>query len=138
MRKSHNTYSDLEFELKFKNGELLPSDFIHEAHLRLVWIHINHYGIEKALQNIPTQLQNFVISAGAANKYNLTLTVAAIKAVYHFILKSNTDNFVSLIEENRRLKSNFKELLSGHYEFDIYNSVHAKQSYLAPDLLPFD
>ena len=37
-----------------------------------------------------------------------------------------------------RLKNNFRELISSHYGFDIYNSEKAKMKYLEPDLLPFD
>jgi len=58
--ENHNDLSDFEFEKQFENCELNPSMFSHEAHLRLVWIHIRNYGVEKALQNVPLQLQNFV------------------------------------------------------------------------------
>ena len=135
---SHFDLSDTEFLQQFIGCEFKPADFSHEAHLRLAWINISQYGIEKAETNIQNQLQNFVESVGAKNKYNKTLTVAAIKAVYHFMQKSKSDNFKDFIAEFPRLKSHFKALMDSHYSFDIYNSEKAKHEFLLPDLLPFD
>jgi hypothetical protein len=108
------------------------------AHLRLAWINIVRYGIEKAEENIQSQLQKFVAHVGAKEKYNTTLTIAATKAVYHFKLKSKSDNFKGFIAEFPRLKTNFKDLMASHYGFDIYHSEKAKTAFLEPDILPFD
>ena len=136
--ENHFDLSDSDFENKFISCELNPSDFTHEAHLRLVWININKYGIKQAEKNIQIGLKNFVEFVGAKDKYNMTLTLAAIKAVYHFMLKSNSDNFKDFITEFPRLKYNFKELMDCHYGFEIYDSKKAKTQFLEPDLLPFD
>jgi len=136
--ENHFELTDCDFEKKFIRCELNPSNFTHEAHLRLAWINIKKYGIKQAEKNIQNQLQKFVEFVGAKDKYNMTLTLAAIKAVYHFILKSNADNFKDFIAEFPRLKYNFKELMDCHYGFDIYNSEKAKTEFLEPDLVPFD
>ena len=136
--EKHFELSDTEFEQDFIQCKLNPSDFSHEAHLRLAWININKYGIEQAEKNVQNQLQKFVEFVGAKDKYNMTLTLAATKAVYHFMLKSNTDNFKDFITEFPRLKNSFKELMAAHYGFDIYHSNRAKTEFLEPDLIPFD
>lgn len=136
--EDHFRLSDFEFAQQFKECNLDPILFTHEAHLRLAWIHIKNHGIEKAEETIQSQLKNFVVFAGALDKYNTTLTLAAIKAVYHFMLKSDTDNFKDFITEFPRLKYNFKALMACHYGFDIYVSHKAKTEFLEPDLLPFD
>lgn len=130
--------SDSEFEKKFIRCELNPSSFTHEAHIRLAWINIRKYGIVQAEINIQNGLKKYVEFVGATDKYNKTLTIAAIKIVYHFVLKSNSEHFNDFIIEFPQLKSNFKDLLSRHYDFDIYNSNKAKMEYLKPDLIPFD
>ena len=136
--ETHFELSDSDFENRLINCELNPSDFTHEAHLRLAWINIKKYGIKQAEKNIQIELKNFVEFVGAKDKYNVTLTLAAIKAVYHFMLKSKSDNFKNFITEFPRLKNNFKDLMSCHYGFDIYNSDKAKTEFLEPDLVPFD
>ncbi|MBC9796246.1 hypothetical protein [Sinomicrobium weinanense] len=136
--ENHFTLSDFEFEQQFESGTLSPELFNHEAHLRLAWIHIDKYGIDKAIDNLCFQLLNYVTKLGAAHKFNKTLTVAAVKAVYHFMLRSESGTFRAFIREFPRLKYNFKDLMSCHYGVDIYNSPWAKKHFLEPDLLPFD
>lgn len=136
--EKHFELSDAEFEEQLINCKLSPVDFNHEAHLRLTWIAIDKYGIEKALMIIQNQIRKFVEFLGAADKYNTTLTIAATKAVYHFKCKSKSDNFKDFIAEYPRLKNNFKDLMACHYGFDIYSSSKAKAKFLEPDLLPFD
>lgn len=127
-----------EFELQFALGELPPELFTHGAHLRLAWIHITQYGIEAALENVTQQIKRYTRKHNASDKYNHTLTMAAVKAVYHFVLKSESDTFQDFLKEFPRLKHNFRDLMACHYGFDIYTSVEAKKSFLEPDLLPFD
>jgi len=134
---SHFELSDELFEEQFQNCQLNPALFNHEAHLRLAWIHITKYGIDKAIENISNQLFAFSVSLGAINKFNKTITVAAINAVNHFINKCDIDNFNDFIQNCPRLKYSFKELMSSHYQIDIYKSEIAKKQYLEPDLLPF-
>ncbi len=135
---NHYALTDLEFEQKFERGNFDPEWFSHEAHIRLAWIHINKYGLEKAIENVCLQLVNFVTQLGVKDKFNKTLTVAAIKAVHHFMLKSKSHNFEGFIAEYPRLKSNFKDLMSCHYNIDIYSYEKAKREFIEPDLLPFD
>jgi len=134
----HFELTDTEFEEKFENCSLDSKVFTHEAHLRLAWIHIKNYGIDKAIDNVRNQIQKYVELLGASDKYNETLTIAGVRIVYHFILKSKRDNFKDFIEENKRLKNHFKLLVASHYQTDIFNSVAARKKYLHPELLPFD
>ncbi len=136
--EEHLKMTDYEFETQFDNCELKPEIFSHEAHIRLAWIHINKYGIDQAMENIQNQLKKYVDFVGAPDKYNSTLTVAAIKAVYHYVLRSNSENFKDFISKHSQLKFKFKELISCHYGFDIYNNAKAKLQFIEPDLIPFD
>lgn len=133
----HFILKDDLFEEQFATGSLDPTLFSHEAHLRLAWIHISKYGEAKAISNISKQLQNFVRLVGAVDKYNDTLTVAAIKAVNHFMQKAPLASFHEFITAYPRLKTNFKNIIQQHYGFDIFDSAAARAAYVAPDLLAF-
>ncbi|MEL6824148.1 MAG: hypothetical protein AAFP70_20510 [Calditrichota bacterium] len=135
---NHFNLSDAEFIQQFSDLTLNPSLFTHEAHLRLAWIHLKLFGEEAAITTICEEIRCFATHHGAPDKYNETVTVAAIKAVYHFRQKSKSDTFAEFITEFPRLKNNFKELMAFHYKMDIYNSPEARKRYLEPDLLPFD
>lgn len=136
--KDHFQYTDDQFEKIFEAEELTPSLFTHEAHLRLAYIHISKYGEEKAIKNITEQIKSYAEGLGVYDKYNHTVTIAAIKAVNHFMNKSEANSFKELIAEYPRLKENFKELLNTHYSMDIFRMESARRVFLEPDLLPFD
>ena len=103
----HYQLTDIEFEQQFKNASLDPQLFNHEAHLRLAWIHVNKYGVERAVQNITRQLRNYTEALGFVEKYLETVTVAAIRAVNHFVSKSSADCFKGFIAENCQLKISY-------------------------------
>jgi len=135
--KSHNELTDFQFVSEFEKATLNPVVFNHEAHLRLAWIHIKQYGVEKAVDQVTGQLKNFVGVLGFRDKYHHTITVAAVRAVNYFMTDSTTENFKDFIKEHPRLKTNFKDLLNQHYSSDIFISEEARNKYLKPDLLPF-
>jgi len=135
--EGHFILSDSEFEKQFATGVLNPSLFSHEAHLRLAWLHIHNYGMEKAIENVTTQLLSFVSAMGAKDKYNETLTHAAMRTVYHFKRQSRSKNFKDFILEFPELKFNFKKLNGFHYANDVFNSIHESYEfdYMEPELV---
>jgi hypothetical protein len=136
--ENHYALTNVQFEHQFANAVLDPNVFTHEAHLRLAWIHLEQYGLEHAIENITLQLKNYTRVVGAADKYNETVTIAAVYAVQHFRIRSACKDFEGFIEENSQLKTNFKGLLATHYQTDIFRSAEARVSFLEPELLPFD
>ena len=135
--KTHYQLNDQQFEEQFENCTFDPTLFTHEAHLRLAWIHLTNYGMEKATQNICQQIQKFDRIFGDGTKFHYTITVAAIKVLAHFKNKSSTNTFEALMEAFPRLKTNFQDLLDQHYSAGFFKNKATKYSYLEPDLLAF-
>ncbi len=136
--KDHSQLSDEVFERQFAAFELKPRLFSHEAHLRLAYIHIKKYGREQAERNMCDQIEGYALSLGITDKFNKTVTIAAVKVVDHFMRKSGSANFKDFIKEFPRLKTNFKDLLAQHYGFNVFRDLQAKQSFVEPDLAPFE
>ncbi len=84
------------------------------------------------------QIKGYADALGVTDKFNMTVTIASVNILNHFILKSETGSFSKLIEEFPKLKTNFKDLLEKHYGFNVFTSKEAKSHYLEPDLLPFN
>lgn len=135
--EQHNNLSDDAFEAQFADGTLEPALFSHEAHIRLAWIHLRKYGETQAIQHITEQLKQYVRLLGAEDKYNATVTVAAVKIVHHFMQKTTINTFPAFIGAFPRLRDHFKELIGQHYGMDIFQSEEAKKHYLEPNLLTF-
>lgn len=79
--EQHYTLTDAEFEWQFASAKLDPAVFSHAAHLRLAWIHLNRYELERAIEHITEQLRDYTRAAGVAAKYHETVTIAAVYAV---------------------------------------------------------
>ncbi|WP_223826546.1 hypothetical protein [Flagellimonas sp. S3867] len=134
----HSLLSDAQFESLFEQGDLPPSLFDHEAHLRLAWLYIRKYGEKRAVDKTCVEIRQFDKLHGKGDKFNTTVTIAAVKTVKHFMQKSDSEDFYGFIKEFPRLKYAFKALLDQHYGVDIFSSESARASYLEPDILPFE
>ncbi len=133
----HSELSDEAFELQFASGVFPASLFIHEAHLRLGFIHIKKYGIEKAIEQVSQQIQQLVISIGAQEKYHHTITIAALHILYHYIRKNPEAPFQQLLASEPQLLANFKSILNNHYSEPLLASPEARHQYFPPDLTSF-
>ena len=111
---NHFDLSEEQFEQEFSNCRLAPNLFNHEAHLRLAWIQLKKTDLPTATDTVCTQLTNFVRHIGAEDKFNKTLTVAAVKMVHHFMQDALADNFFDFSLEFPLLKTNFNGLLASY------------------------
>ncbi len=135
---SHFQLTDEQLVNQFADCSLSPNLFNHEAHLRLAFIHLKNQGEAKAIENICTQIKAFDVTHGDGNKYNEIVTIAAVKIVNHFMGKIRSTTFDDFIKRFPQLVHAFKGLVNQHYSADIFNLPEAKNSYLEPDLIPFN
>ena len=133
----HGHLSDDSFIHLFESRALNPGLFTHEAHLRLAWIYIDRNGLERAEELVSSGIKKYVEHLGADDKYHHTLTIAAVKTVYHFYQKYNGLNFFDFIDEFPRIKEKFKSLIDAHYSSSILTSSNAKRIFVQPDLLEY-
>lgn len=136
--EKHYQYSDERILFAMENSALDPEVFSHEAHLRWGWLLLENNVLGEAIEKACSQLRRYTQHLGVLDKYNETVTIAAMRAIHHFRLKSNADNFRDFISEASRLKTSFRELMESHYSENIFKSPKAKKQYLEPDKAPFD
>ena len=136
--EAHYELSDNHLLTRMERATLDSKVFTHEAHLRWGWLLLEKFELDKAVLNACVQLKRYTCSLGASDKYNETVTIAAIRAIHHFRLKYPSQSFPEFISKAQRLKTSFKELLGLHYSQDIFELKMAKERYLEPDLIPFD
>ena len=122
---SHRELDDSQFLQAFLDGSLPALLFNHEAHLRLGFIYIRQYGVAAAASQLCIDLQTYVARLGAGDKFNTTLTVAAVRIVDHFMKKAPQLNFYDLLQQYPRLATSFRNLIEQHYATDIFNSGEA-------------
>jgi hypothetical protein len=135
--EAHLHYTDQTLEKAFADCTLDPAVLTHEGHLRLAWVHIRKYGVDKAVENLCAQIRYFDETISDGTKYHETVTVAAVRAIWHFMQKSQAQTFTGFIAEFPRLNTHFRELLAQHYSFDIFQDQMAANTYKEPDIEPF-
>ncbi|MEQ9231751.1 MAG: hypothetical protein RIF46_13800 [Cyclobacteriaceae bacterium] len=136
-KRDHWELTDEDLETKFQDHSLNAGYFSHEAHIRLAYIHLQKYGPDQAEKNMSEQIKSYALAKGAKDKYNETVTIAAVKTVDHFMRKANSTDFKEFSLEFPRLFTNFKDVLEQHYGFDIFRNPDAKKQFMEPDLAPF-
>jgi len=134
--KDHSQLSDKELEYQFENFKLKPRLFTHEAHLRLVYIHIKKYGVEKAEKNMIEQIRGYANHFKANMKFNLTITIASTRIINNYISKIQGCTFQSFIATYPRLKENFKEVITEYYDHNVFGDLEAKKEFIPPKLKP--
>lgn len=127
--------NDSQFIDQFEKCTLNPASFTHKAHLRLAWVHINLHGLEQAIENCCVQISAFATFHGDEQKFNKTITTAAVYAVYHFMKGENT--FEEFLSKNPALLTNLKSLINSHYSFDVFSTSEARRVFLKPDVQAF-
>ncbi len=118
--------NDNELLEQIENCALSPSFLTHEVLLRLTWILIRKYGLEKAIVKNNEIKEQYFIKALKSDKFNVTLTRAYTEILYHFMEKSSANDFDKLLQEFPRLRYSFKELVKTHYGYNILKE-HRKE-----------
>lgn len=136
-KQPHFLLSDHEFIDQFENLQLNPAYFTHLAHIRLAWLYIKEFGVERAANIICDRIRNFDKKFDNGLKFNKTVTIAFVHLINERQQLGIYRDFESFLDANEVLIYEYKELISKHYSFDPFNSEKARHEYLLPDLMPF-
>jgi hypothetical protein len=131
---THTTSAaDRKFRAEFESCEFPPSEFNHEAHLRLAYVYLVEYEPEAA-QNVMRQALLSYIKAHDVppTKFHETLTRSWILAVKHFMNKSASASFEEFAAQSQPLLDS--KVMLAHYSPETLYSEDARLSYVEPDL----
>ena len=92
---------DRSFRLAFEACTVAPSQFNHEAHVRLAYIYLTEYDTDSAVQKMRDALLKFLEHNGIPrSKFHETLTRAWVLAVRHFMNRSTSTSAADFIAKN--------------------------------------
>jgi hypothetical protein len=133
---SHASLPDDVFIAYFEKCELDPRCFTHEAHLRLAYLYLQKFGTKGAIEKLCRGITRFDLVFGSGDKFHMTITLASVAVLNHFIRKSDSEDFCALMEEYPQLKTEFRRLLNTHYSQALLNSPQSRNDFRLPDRLP--
>jgi len=133
---SHELSSDdRRFRAAFEAHAVGPSEFGHEAHVRLAYIYLAEHDIESANQRMREALLGFIDQNGIPrSKFHETITRAWVLAVRHFMDRSASSSSMDFLSQNQQLLDS--TIMLTHYSASVLFSPDARASFVEPDLDP--
>src|SRR5215470_2953789 len=126
---------DRNFRSAFEACTVTPSQFNHEAHVRLAYVYLVEGDVESAVQRMRDSLLNFLEHHGIPRaKFHETMTRAWVLAVRHFMNRSTSTSFAAFIAKNPELLDS--KIMLTHYSASVLFSPDARATFVEPDLDP--
>ena len=126
---------DRAFRSAFEACTIAPSQFNHEAHVRLAFIYLTEGDVDTAVQKMRDALLNFLQHNGVPlSKFHETLTRAWVLAVQHFMNRSTSTSAADFIAKNQQLLDS--KIMLTHYSASVLFSTDARASFVEPNLDP--
>lgn len=130
---------DREFRSAFESCSVAPSEFNHEAHVRLAYIYLAEGDTDSAARKMRESLLAFLEhNSIPPGKFHETLTRAWVLAVRHFMNvsgnKSGSASADDFIAKNPELLDS--RIMLTHYSASVLFSADARESFVGPDLDP--
>jgi hypothetical protein len=126
---------DRDFRSAFEACAVAPSEFTHEAHVRLAYVYLVESDVESAVQKMREALLTFLEHNGIPrSKFHETMTRAWVLAVRHFMDRSVSTSSADFIARNQELLDS--KIMLTHYSASVLFSPDARVSFVEPDLDP--
>ena len=121
-----------EFLPSFEACDIDAGDFGHIDHVGVAYEMLRKYDFLNAAATYSNCINTIATRAGAADKFNATITLAFLSLIAERMQVSQTDGFAAFIEENADLMSG--GLLARWYSKDRLTSDLARSVFLMPDV----
>jgi hypothetical protein len=129
------TEDDRGFRAAFEACRVPPSQFNHEAHVRLAYVYLAELDVESAVDKMREALLNFLEhNSIPRSKFHETMTRAWVLAVRHFMNRSASASSADFIARNPELLDS--KLMLTHYSASVLFSPDARAAFVEPDLDP--
>jgi hypothetical protein len=109
--------------------------FGHRQHVHLTWLAVRHYGTSAAVRVVSEGIQRTARYAGAAQKYNATVSRAWVELVGYHAGQTGTTDFERFAGQHPELLD--KRLLTRFYRPSTLASAPARTGWVPPDRAPF-
>ena len=135
MNSHEVSQNDRSFRAAFEAHAIAPSQFNHEAHVRLAYVYLADHDVESAVRRMREALLDFIEHNGIPrSKFHETITRAWVLAVRHFMDRSASSSATDFLAKNPELLDS--KIMLTHYSASVLFSSDARMSFVEPDLDP--
>lgn len=131
LQKNLKPMTDQEFARAFERGEVLPTEFSHQSHVRLAWVYLKESeSFDLAVGKIRDGIKRFAAAAGASQKYHETITILWMQLLDDARDRAGDCTFVELLERCPELAD--KDLPLQYYSRERLFSDEARERWVPP------
>lgn len=116
----------------FERRDIDVAAFDHRAHVGVAYEMLRKYDFLEASTKYAACIDAIATAAGAAQKFNTTITLAFLSLIAERMQVSSHDDFAGFIEENEDLLAS--DVLSRWYSKERLASDMARRVFLLPDV----
>lgn len=120
-----------EYARRFESCDIDVQDFSHADHVGVAHDLLGRYGFLEAAAIYSACLKTVATRAGAAEKFNVTITLAFLSLIAERMKETEALSFEAFAQANPDLLSG--RLLSDWYSAERLTSEHARSVFLLPD-----
>ncbi|MEM9104706.1 MAG: hypothetical protein AAGC96_03540 [Pseudomonadota bacterium] len=120
----------------FEHETLDAAKFTHRDHVAVAYELLRRHSFLEASARYGSCLQTIATKAGAAQKFNTTVTLAFLGLIAERMENADTETFETFIADNRDLLD--RSPLDRWYTQDRIGSDLAKRIFLLPDKSPIE
>jgi hypothetical protein len=120
-----------EMTRAFERGEVEPVGFSHADHVGVAWTMLRAYPFLTAAARYGAQIEDLARRAGAADKFNVTITLAFLSLIAERQARAKCPSAAAFLRENPDLLRG--NPLSGFYSEQRLSEGIAREIFLLPD-----
>jgi hypothetical protein len=134
---THIAMTDAEIIRRFEDGEVAPSEFHHQDHVRLAFAYLCEYPALQALEKFSSALKNFAAAHGKTRLYHETITYAYLFLIRERIARTGAKgkDWEGFSRMNPDLLIWKNGILARYYDPATLDSELARNVFLFPDRL---
>ena len=125
------TTRDSQLLRQFEAIEIEGDSFRHRQHVEVAFEMLDKYSFLEACQKYSNVINTMAVRAGAADKFNVTITFAFLSIIAERKAQMPNAELDGFLSANSDLLD--KELLKGWYSDERLRSVDARRHFLLPD-----
>lgn len=124
--------SDDNFIRSWEDCSLNDSEFTHKAHVRVAWIYLTRFPLNKAIDKCCRGIERFDKLNGDGTKYHKTLTVFAVLLIQKLMQSKNYASLDAFLHDHDYLITDFMDSVLCFYDKKVLFSTEAKTSFIPP------
>jgi len=120
----------------FENATVKPSEFNHEAHIKVAWGYLQDHDQLEAINRFTAAIKRLTLKLGVPDKYHETITWFYLLKIAERCARNSTADWHAFKAGNPDLFEWNPSIVQKYYSDALLSSEAARRMFVLPDLMP--